>query len=123
MRRAILAFSCALVLVCGSYGRITQTFHGSDVLEHVLPGILEVVEKNQGLVRALWGRIPAGLAYRFATAAERDEAEECLGDEPTHEADADGDTGDPQQPDLAIGLTARRDDRSRHVCRSSGWRL
>lgn len=58
-----------LVLVCGSYGRITQTFHGSDVLAQVLPSIIELVEKNEGLVRALWGRIPAGLAFRLASAA------------------------------------------------------
>lgn len=57
-----------LVLVCGSYGRITQTFHGSDVLEQVLPSIIEMVEKNEGLVRALWGRIPAGVAFRLASA-------------------------------------------------------
>lgn len=56
----------ALVLVCGSYGRVTATFHGSDVLRQVLPGILEAVEKHRGLARALWGRIPAGLAYRLA---------------------------------------------------------
>ncbi len=55
-----------LVLLCGSYGRITTTFHGSDVLEQVLPSIIELVEKHQGLARALWGRMPAGLAFRFA---------------------------------------------------------
>jgi pimeloyl-ACP methyl ester carboxylesterase len=55
-----------LALLCGSYGRITTTFHGSDVLEQVLPTIIELVEKHQGLARALWGRIPAGLAFRFA---------------------------------------------------------
>jgi pimeloyl-ACP methyl ester carboxylesterase len=56
----------ALVLVCGSYGRVTATFHGSDMLKQVLPGILELVEKNQGLARALWGRIPAKMAYQIA---------------------------------------------------------
>lgn len=58
-----------LVLLCGSYGKITRTFHGSDVLAQVLPSIIELVEKNEGLVRALWGRIPAGLAFRLASAA------------------------------------------------------
>jgi len=56
----------ALVLVCGSYGRVTATFHGSDVLKQVLPGLIELVEKNQGLARALWGRIPAKMAYQIA---------------------------------------------------------
>ncbi len=56
----------ALVLVCGSYGRVTATFHGSDVLKQVLPGIIDLVEKHRGLARALWGRIPAKAAYRIA---------------------------------------------------------
>lgn len=55
-----------LALLCGSYGRITTTFHGSDALAQVLPTIIELVEANEGLVRAVWGRIPAGLAYRLA---------------------------------------------------------
>lgn len=56
----------ALALVCGSYGRVTATFHGSDMLKQVLPGILELVEKHRGLARALWGRIPAKMAYQIA---------------------------------------------------------
>ncbi|GAB4110797.1 MAG: alpha/beta fold hydrolase [Sandaracinaceae bacterium] len=56
----------ALVLVCGSYGRVTATFHGSDVLKLVLPRIIEAVERHQGLARALWGRIPSGLAFKLA---------------------------------------------------------
>jgi pimeloyl-ACP methyl ester carboxylesterase len=55
-----------LALLCGSYGRITTTFHGSDALAQVLPTIIELVEQNEGLVRAFWGRIPAGLAFRIA---------------------------------------------------------
>ena len=55
-----------LALLCGSYGRITTTFHGSDALAQVLPAIIELVERNAGLVRAVWGRIPAGLAFRIA---------------------------------------------------------
>src|SRR5690606_29453661 len=48
----------ALVLVCGSYGKVTATFHGSDMLKQVLPAILDAVERRKGLARALWGRIP-----------------------------------------------------------------
>ena len=55
-----------LVLMCGSYGKITTTFHGSDVLKQVLPTLLEFIERNQAAVRALWGRIPAGLSFRIA---------------------------------------------------------
>ena len=55
-----------LVLVCGSYGKITATFHGSDVLKQVLPSIIEVVEQWRGLARALWGRIPPKLAFHMA---------------------------------------------------------
>ena len=56
----------ALVLMCGSYGKVTKTFHGSDMLEQVLPGIIEAVERRRGLARALWGRIPARLAFHIA---------------------------------------------------------
>jgi len=55
-----------MVLMCGSYGKITTTFHGSDVLKQVLPTIIEQVEKHQGVARALWGRIPPGLSFRIA---------------------------------------------------------
>jgi pimeloyl-ACP methyl ester carboxylesterase len=54
-----------LILCCGSYGRVTETFRGSDVLKQVLPTIVSVVEQNKGLVRALWGRVPTKLAFRL----------------------------------------------------------
>jgi pimeloyl-ACP methyl ester carboxylesterase len=56
----------ALVLLCGSYGKVTATFHGSDMLKQVLPGILDAVERRKGIARALWGRIPAKLAFHIA---------------------------------------------------------
>jgi pimeloyl-ACP methyl ester carboxylesterase len=49
-----------LVLVCGSYGRVTATFHGSDMLKQVLPGIIEVVERNKGLARVIGGDVGDG---------------------------------------------------------------
>jgi len=55
-----------LVLMCGSYGKVTATFHGSDMLKQVLPSLLDAVERRQGLARALWGRIPAKLAFHIA---------------------------------------------------------
>lgn len=57
----------ALVMMCGSYGKVTATFHGSDVLKQVLPSVIRLVEENQGLARALWGRIPPGFAFKLAT--------------------------------------------------------
>ena len=55
-----------LVFVCGSWGRVTHTFHGSDVLSQILPIAREQARKHRGFARALWGRIPAGVAYRVA---------------------------------------------------------
>jgi pimeloyl-ACP methyl ester carboxylesterase len=49
----------AMVLLCGSYGRITRTFHSTDVLHHWVPRVIEWMEQHPGLVRALWSRGPA----------------------------------------------------------------
>ena len=56
----------ALVLICGSYGRITHTFHGNDILHRVLPKLIEQVQKHRGVARALWGRLPPQLAFKIA---------------------------------------------------------
>jgi pimeloyl-ACP methyl ester carboxylesterase len=58
-----------LVLICGSYGRITHTFHGSDFLSQVLPDLVKLVRGNVGAARALWGRVPATMAFRVAALA------------------------------------------------------
>ncbi|MBC7171202.1 MAG: alpha/beta hydrolase [Polyangiaceae bacterium] len=58
-----------LVLVCGSYGHITRTFHGTDLLQQILPDIVRLVRGNVGAARALWGRIPAAMAFRVASLA------------------------------------------------------
>ena len=57
-----------LVLLCGSSGRVTQTFHGNDLLARVLPRLLRVVESRPGLMRGIWSRIPG-----------RDRAQRCPG--------------------------------------------
>lgn len=54
------------LLLCGSAGRITHTFRGSDSLNELLPGLLDVVSRHKGMVRALWGRVPPSFAYRLA---------------------------------------------------------
>jgi len=56
----------ALVLMCGSYGRVTETFRGTAVLKTVLPGLIEAVQNHKGAARALWGRVPPGFAFRVA---------------------------------------------------------
>jgi pimeloyl-ACP methyl ester carboxylesterase len=56
----------ALVLVCGTYGRITRTFHGNDLLHRVLPALIQKVRRYEPIARALWGRLPPALSYRVA---------------------------------------------------------
>ena len=50
--------SRGLVLLCGSSGRVTQTFHGNDLLARVLPKLLRRRESRPGLMRGIWSRIP-----------------------------------------------------------------
>lgn len=64
--RAAKARTRGLVLLCGSYGKVTKTFHGTGILERVLPTVRDVVTRNPGLARAIWGRIPPALAYKLA---------------------------------------------------------
>jgi pimeloyl-ACP methyl ester carboxylesterase len=56
----------AMVLVCGSSGRITHTFHGNDLLHRMLPVLIDKVRKYESIARALWGRLPPALSYRVA---------------------------------------------------------
>ncbi len=56
-----------LVLANGSFGRITDTFHDTEVLKNALPELLRAAEKHPYMARALWGRIPPKLAFRAAS--------------------------------------------------------
>jgi len=58
-----------LVLMCGSYGRVTKTFRGVPILEMILPKVVAAVKKNEALVRALWERIPSDMALKLALKA------------------------------------------------------
>ena len=58
----------ALILMCGTFGRITTTFHGTDLLDQVLPGLIRISHAYPSLARAVWGRIPAAIAFRVACA-------------------------------------------------------
>ena len=56
----------SLVLICGSFGRITETFHGSKALAHLLPTLLEGARALPWAARALWARLPSNLALKLA---------------------------------------------------------
>lgn len=56
----------AMVLICGSSGEVTHTFHGNDMLHRVLPVLIEKVDQYRPLARALWGRLPPSLSYKIA---------------------------------------------------------
>ena len=56
----------ALGLLCGSFGRITRTFHGSDVLHHALPRMALLVDRYPVVARALLSRSPVGLAVEVS---------------------------------------------------------
>lgn len=58
-----------LVLLCGSYGRVTKTFRGVPILEMILPKLIAAVKKNESFVRALWERIPSDMALKLALKA------------------------------------------------------
>jgi pimeloyl-ACP methyl ester carboxylesterase len=55
-----------LVLICGSSGRITHTFRGTNVLAQLLPRMIERVDAHPELARALWSRVPTDLSLRIA---------------------------------------------------------
>lgn len=55
-----------LVLVCGSYGKVTRTVRGLPVLDWVLPRVVELATKRATVVRALWSRIPPEMAFKIA---------------------------------------------------------
>lgn len=55
-----------LVLICGSYGRITHTFRGTDVMAQLLPRVIRTVDKHTRLARGLWGNVSPGMALRIA---------------------------------------------------------
>jgi pimeloyl-ACP methyl ester carboxylesterase len=59
----------ALVLLCGSFGNVTSTFHGGPLLDLVLPQLLDVAEKMPDVVRALWSRLPPRLSLKVALRA------------------------------------------------------
>lgn len=66
--RARPSHTAGLVLLCGSYGRVTRTFHQSDILSRLLPVVTELVGRRPGLVRAMLSNTPAAIALLVAKA-------------------------------------------------------
>jgi pimeloyl-ACP methyl ester carboxylesterase len=58
-----------LVLLCGSFGKVTKTFRGLPILDMVLPKLIEAVRANELVARALWSRIPPETAFKLAIRA------------------------------------------------------
>jgi pimeloyl-ACP methyl ester carboxylesterase len=58
-----------LVLICGSYGKVTQSFRGVPILDMILPKVLDIVDKQPEIARAIWSRIPPEVALKAALLA------------------------------------------------------
>src|SRR5262249_49462487 len=43
-----------LVLVCGTFGKVTHSFRGMPILDMILPKLMDIVEKQPDIARALW---------------------------------------------------------------------
>ena len=56
-----------MVLMCGSFGRVTHTFKRSDLLANVLPDLIRWVTQHPKLARAIWTRVPVRGAMRLAS--------------------------------------------------------
>ncbi len=55
-----------VVLVCGSSGRITHTFKGTNVLAQLLPRVINRVNASPEIARAIWSRVPPEIAVQVA---------------------------------------------------------
>jgi pimeloyl-ACP methyl ester carboxylesterase len=58
-----------MVLVCGSFGKVTQSFRGMPILDMILPKVMDIVDKQPEVVRAIWSRIPPEMALKAALLA------------------------------------------------------
>lgn len=57
-----------IILFCGTPGRMTHTFKGSDGLARALPGFIAWVERSPRLARAMWSNVPPNVSMRIAMA-------------------------------------------------------
>ena len=56
----------ALVFLCGSFGRVTYTFKGTDLLANVLPDIAAFAHQHPQIARGLWSHVPVPVALAVA---------------------------------------------------------
>ena len=56
----------AMVLICGTYGHILDTFHGTKILASMLPRLLSQTQKHPLVTRALWNSNPTKFAFEIA---------------------------------------------------------
>jgi pimeloyl-ACP methyl ester carboxylesterase len=56
----------ALILICGSYGKVTQTVRGVPIVEMILPSLLRFVDKYPDVIRAVWTRMPPEMFLKVA---------------------------------------------------------
>lgn len=59
----------AMVLLCGSFGNVTSTFHGGPYLDLILPRLLAVADRMPQVARAVWSRLPPRLSLKIALKA------------------------------------------------------
>jgi pimeloyl-ACP methyl ester carboxylesterase len=58
-----------LVLICGTYGKVTATFKGTPILDLILPRLVDTVLRHENVARAIWTRIPPDMALKIALKA------------------------------------------------------
>jgi pimeloyl-ACP methyl ester carboxylesterase len=58
-----------LVLINGTYGKVTATFKGTPILDLILPKLVDTVLKHENVARAIWTRIPPDMALKFSLKA------------------------------------------------------
>lgn len=58
-----------LVLICGSFGKVTRSFRGMPLLDLLLPKVMDIVDKQPDIFRAIWSRIPPEMAFKAALLA------------------------------------------------------
>jgi pimeloyl-ACP methyl ester carboxylesterase len=59
-----------IILLNGSFGKVTSTFHGMPLLDLILPKLIDAAIKAPDLVRAIWSRIPPEMALKLALKAK-----------------------------------------------------
>src|SRR5262245_3311405 len=56
----------ALVFLCGSFGRVTYTFKGTDLLATLLPDIAAFAHLHPHIARGIWSHVPVQAALTVA---------------------------------------------------------